>query len=379
MQWPGLLLQPDQNLRSALCEMDSSAFGPGAGALQQQQQPEELDVSGWWSDSEEGRAGVVRAFDAAFSEHGYAVLTGAQVLQLEVLQRELVKEAAAFFSLPLEDKMRFHHGPYGHPGGGYTPIGLESVAKSIGLTQKDGVESFIFTRHPASFEMPSESDAAAANVPFQVAGTKYWEEICEILKSAHRIAAAALRIEDEEFFNARYFDDHPRAVGSGGNGLTLKISWYPRPAEAAAGGDEEDDSPLLLYGAHTDYQGFTLLKPDPSDWATEEHGGLEVKSKSSDQWVPVSSGAGGLVVNAGDLFSVWSNGRWHSPVHRVRAPTLAALANSHDRCSVIFFTGPQATTLVEPIRREGPEEPLRHEPIEAGKHLLAKILASRKT
>jgi hypothetical protein len=77
----------------------------------------------------------------------------------------------------------------------------------------------------------------------------------------------------------------------------------------------------VRYGAHTDYQGFTILRPDKSDWHVVEvptvvalagssaHpagtrvqcGGLEVFHRGSGRWVQVriSKDLNALVVNAG--------------------------------------------------------------------------------
>lgn len=337
-----------------------------------------LDISGWGSSQadDESRDLIAIAFDDIFARHGYAVVVGSN-FDVSALQSELVEEAAVFFARPLEEKMRFCHGPYGHPCGGYTPINHELVSQSIGKKQSDGVESFVFWGPPLSFKMPS---GESAPIPFQVAASKLWEANSALLAKLHNIAARALGLsDDEEFFNKRYFEDDG---SGGGNGLTLKISWYPHCEDSEVGeASSALETPPLLYGEHTDYQGFTLLKPDASDWESKDHGGLECLDQCSGDWLPVfvpkEHARDGLVVNAGDLMSVWSNDRWHSPLHRVRAPRRQGVsASQKGRCSVIFFTGPQASTLVEPITRS-PDEPLKHAPVEAGQHLARKILASR--
>jgi hypothetical protein len=35
-----------------------------------------------------------------------------------------------------------------------------------------------------------------------------------------------------------------------------------------------DRDEQILYGAHIDYQGYTILRPDPCDWKLEEARGL---------------------------------------------------------------------------------------------------------
>ena len=149
----------------------------------------------------------------------------------------------------------------------------------------------------------------------------------------------------------------------------------------------------LRYGAHTDYQGFTLLKPDETDWCTLSGaaggttGGLEMFSPVTHAWhavkPPSPAEADVLVVNVGDLLRVWSNDKWHSPLHRVRGPSpspssssssLPRSASTGDRCAIVFFTGPCYNTVVKPLdARTLP----KYAPIGAGEHLMRKIRASQ--
>lgn len=71
----------------------------------------------------------------------------------------------------------------------------------------------------------------------------------------------------------------------------------------------------IRYGAHTDYQGFTILRPDKNDWhyvtvpldqddATTVNvlaGGLEVFHRGTQQWmqVKIPKHLNALVINAG--------------------------------------------------------------------------------
>lgn len=350
-----------------------------------------LDISQWVRGNEESKVGVAKQFDALFSSLGYAILVGHQ-MKIVDMQKQLMEEATLFFrDLPLKEKMAFAHGPYGHPAGGYCPIGLESVAKSMDLTQKDSIESFVFTSHPSTFRMPSGDTPDSQSmipIPFQRAAGAYWDCMCALLKTIHCIATQALGLDEEDFFSKLYFDDHPAATGTGGNGLTLKISWYPHgPAHSG-----DDSNVPLLYGQHTDYQGFTMLKPGKGDWKDmgdgRGEGGLEVLSNVTGLWTPVAISPklheeGALVVNAGDLLRVWTNDKYHSPVHRVRAPwgphTDMGSSNAPSgRCSIVFFTGPRGDTIVQPIPLLCISEPPNYAPVTAGEHLMQKILKSRE-
>ena len=319
-----------------------------------------VDASLWYDGDEGQRAGISSKVDEALREFGFILLKGHH-LELGAAQDELILQAQDYFvNSTREEKMKFNRGPYGHQDCGYTPLGKESVAKSIGLTQKDGVESFIFTRNPSLAEGPS---------PFLSPSISYWKHLCCALRLVHSIATHALQLEEDDFFDKFYFNTPP---AEGENGLTLKISYYP-PTTAD---DDERDMVRLRYGEHTDYQGFTLLKPDERDWINASSGGLEVKHRRTGEWMPIIVPADDretLVVNAGDLLRIWSNDRWHSPIHRVRAPTSQA-ASGETRCSIIFFTGPAQNTLVQPICCDS--TPV-YTPIRAGEHLMQKILASQ--
>ena len=180
------------------------------------------------------------------------------------------------------------------------------------------------------------------------------------------------------------------------------------PSSQASASSLSDDVKVARYGAHTDFQGFTILRPDPRDWTTDGSGGLEVLHAGTGTWLPVAlppsseiqsrlrrgddtqnPGPGycqapasdfALVVNAGDLIQRWTNDRWLSAVHRVSPRGDAVVAAATDstsapesapsstsastplpqrvtlsagRKAVVFFSGPRDDALVAvlPMRR----------------------------
>ena len=73
------------------------------------------------------------------------------------------------------------------------------------------------------------------------------------------------------------------------------------------------------YGAHTDYDGFTILcKANPGE---EGAPGMEIQLVSG-EWVAVCPPADTLLVNIGDLMARWTNDRWRATMHRVARPVL---------------------------------------------------------
>ena len=98
----------------------------------------------------------------------------------------------------------------------------------------------------------------------------------------------------------------------------------------------------------------------------------------------------------GDLIQHWTNGQWHSPLHRVVNPTSTLLlledtnqkkesnamveksAHDYSRQALVFFTGPLDDCMVEPLAWLSTNEskqsiPLLYPPIRSYDHLLMKL------
>ena len=118
-------------------------------------------------------------------------------------------------------------------------------------------------------------------------------------------------------------------------------------------------------GAHTDWGWFTLL-------AQDDKGGLEVETASGD-WVRVDPVPGAFVVNLGDLVVNWTNGLYHSSLHRVMNNRSGA-----DRYSMVLFYDHSYETPVEVLKTcLQPGEQPKFEPCISGDYRKAKYLASR--
>ena len=77
-----------------------------------------------------------------------------------------------------------------------------------------------------------------------------------------------------------------------------------------------------------------------------EEAGLELLTKDG-RWIPVSSKAGELVINIGDMLQRLTNGRFRSTSHRVVNPEPDRA--SHARYSMPFFLHFRSDYLIAPL------------------------------
>ncbi|KAE8703372.1 putative molybdopterin cofactor sulfurase [Hibiscus syriacus] len=95
-------------------------------------------------------------------------------------------------------------------------------------------------------------------------------------------------------------------------------------------------------GRHSDMGTLTILLQDGI-------GGLYVRvpenvdMEKKGEWVEIPPILGALVINVGDMLQIWSNGRYKSAEHRVRA------TSTKSRVSIPIFVSPEATQKIAPL------------------------------
>jgi isopenicillin N synthase-like dioxygenase len=207
---------------------------------------------------------------------------------------------------------------------------------------------------------------------------EYFVAMESLLDTLHQIAASALNLSDLNFFEEYY----SRISKTSGN--ALRFAHYPPSNETAEAtvdehGEVREDS-LSKYGAHTDYQGFTILLPDKDDWTTPDHGGLEIQLPETGRWIQANLSSHRvtrlsgeiLVVNSGDLIQRWTNDYWRSTVHRVAGSKPGSLPSKRSRRSIVFFSGPSDDAVVSNLPLDYLGKP-KYAPIQSGEHLKMKI------
>ena len=124
------------------------------------------------------------------------------------------------------------------------------------------------------------------------AGMAYHESLLHVLGALHKLTAASLGVPSDFFAAPR----EPTTV-------LRRLSYYPPLLP------ENQLSSAIWYGEHTDYTWCTILHKDESNVGDINDGGLQVKLPNGN-WYTVPSSPGAFVVDIGELYEVWTNGRF---------------------------------------------------------------------
>ncbi|KAL4891835.1 hypothetical protein BDV59DRAFT_181055 [Aspergillus ambiguus] len=108
-------------------------------------------------------------------------------------------------------------------------------------------------------------------------------------------------------------------------------------------------------GAHADWDFLTLLFQKEGQSGLEICPGREVVTEFGigDQWTKVEAKTGDIVCNIGDLLMSWSDDRFKSTFHRVKAPSEPG-DYFGDRYSIAFFNQPCKDSLIQGPKKKYP-------------------------
>lgn len=297
-------------------------------------------------ESLDARKRVAQALHAACIDTGFFYLVNHGISQAEI---ELAHDwGRVFFALPREVKAACN----------YTPVGGKNPSANPDK-EADQKETYSLPRPLLPGELEDHKLRTVGRGlwpdPALMPGFREFTEahLVKRIRVAQRLCRAlALSLAlPEDYLDA------PHRFPSG----SMTYNYYPSLDPATVGQTQWGISP------HTDYGSFSLLSQD-------ELGGLEVRDASG-VWIDVPPIAGAFVVNIADLFARWTNGTYVSSLHRASNFNTSGKA----RISLPLFFNPHPNTIIECLPScQGPGNPAKYEPVEAGPYVQTLIQQSNR-
>jgi isopenicillin N synthase-like dioxygenase len=296
-----------------------------------------VNLNDYTSGDAQARQRLVRTLGEGLQEFGFLNVEGHGIDSS--LIRGTYDLWKRFFELPEEVKRKYS----GVEGGarGFTPFGVEHAKDNplpdlkefwhVGQEPPEG--------HPYRNEYP-------ANVwPEEIPEIK--EPTLRLYKSLERVAENLLHALADHFELPRETFASMMTVGNS----ILRVLHYP-PVKT-------EQLPAVRAAAHEDINLITLLCE-----ATDS--GLEILTREG-EWMPVETGEGQIVVDAGDMLSRATNEVVPATTHRVVNPPGGM---ERDRYSMPFFVHPySACDLTILDRFTSKDNPPKYPPITAGEFL----------
>jgi isopenicillin N synthase-like dioxygenase len=299
-----------------------------------------VDISGLPGGSDADRARIAGELGAVAHDVGFCYLAGTGIP--EATFERLLEVTKTFFALPMESKMRSYIG-LSTCHRGYVPAG-EEVTYDGRVDLKEAFDT--------ALDLPADDPDYLAGNP--MLGPNVWPEVEGFAEAVTDYYARAMDVgrllfgalamvmgEEPDFFDAITTRTPSQ----------LRLVHYPFD-------DTAEDA--IGFGAHSDFECFTLLKPTAP--------GLEIMNADG-VWVDAPPVEGTLVMNIGDMFETWTNGHFVATSHRVRKV-------AEERYSFPLFVNVDYDTVVEPLEQfRKPGQPDRRR-LSAGEHLFAQTAQS---
>ncbi|KAL6334369.1 hypothetical protein AAG906_014770 [Vitis piasezkii] len=193
------------------------------------------------------------------------------------LQNKLFSALEELFNLPTETKMQnAHNKPYHGYVGQHSRLPLHESIGIDNATTLEGIQSF------ANLMWPAGND-----------------HFCEITREFSKIALELDHLVTKMIFESygvgKYYDSHLEPMS-----YLLRVLKHKAP---------KVKEPNLGFARHTDKSFITVLYQNQVK-------GLEVETKDG-EWISLELSPSSFAVIAGDALVAWSNGRLHSPYHKV--------------------------------------------------------------
>ncbi|MFM2152367.1 MAG: hypothetical protein RL199_802 [Pseudomonadota bacterium] len=289
------------------------------------------------------RERFIRTFGDGLVEFGFVTVDRHEV-PLE-LTEHVFEQSQRFFKLSEEVK-RSYIVPKAGGARGYTAFGKE---RAVGASVSDLKEFWHVGQENVAGDL---SKLYPANVwPKEL--PLFRPIVLEVYAALERVALQMLRAVA---LYLRLPETHFSSMAERGNSV-LRIIHYP-----PVGADAHQEA--VRAAAHEDINLITLLCEASS-------GGLEIKTRDG-KWLPVSSLEGQIVVDAGDMLQLATNGIIPATTHRVVNPTET---RNEERFSMPFFVHPRPEVILEPAPSTVATEKPRYEAITAHDYLTERLKA----
>ncbi|XP_072963691.1 S-norcoclaurine synthase 1-like [Typha angustifolia] len=243
--------------------------------------------------------------DRACEEWGFFQLIN-HTVPAELIERMKV-DIVEFFMLPLETKNRLAQQPGQLEG--YGQLFVVSEEQKL-----DWADMLYLSGQPVcnrNMKLWQELP-----VSFRTTLDKYSLEVKKVADCLLGVMAKNLGLKPE-VINAQCHDGIQ----------SFRINYYPPCLHSEK---------VLGFSQHSDADLLTLVLQ------VNQVQGLQVKKNCS--WVPVKPLHGALVVNVGDIFEIFTNGRYRSIEHR------AIVNKEQERLSIAAFHSPNIDTMIGPLR-----------------------------
>lgn len=296
-----------------------------------------IDISGLFSSDPDAVRQVALDIGDACRNVGFFYVRNHSVPA--VLIEPLLEQTQRFFSLSIEEKMKYDiTGLQRHRG--FVPFG--------GLTAAVDGKPDVHEGFELSVELPADDPGyLAGNIMY---GPNVWPEAFpEFRRDVYAYFEAARNLGDTL---ARAF---ALALGQPEDCFRdwmckpitqLRLLYYP-PQEGRIEPDQ------IGVGTHCDYEMFTILLQDDA-------GGLQVMNTAG-EWIAAPPIADTFVINIGDMLMRWSNGEFRSTPHRV------INTSGRERYSFPMFVAANYDTIVKCLDScVSRERPARYPPIQQG-------------
>ena len=300
-----------------------------------------VDLSGLYSENYNERLEAALRLGAAARDSGFCYVTGHAVAPS--LIRRAIEQSKAFFSLPIEDKMRLYIGRSRNHRG-YVPEGEEVFTGGT----RDRKEAF-----DLGLELPADDADVVRGTP--MLGPNPWPELQGFQDDVSAYYTAVFNLGNV------LFQGFALALGLAEDHFSSRVTKPPSQLRLIHYPYNAGAVDTVGIGAHTDYECFTILLPTAP--------GLEVMNGRGD-WIDAPPIDGAFIVNVGDLLEVWTNGEFVATSHRVRRVR-------EERYSFAMFCTCDYYTVVEPLNEfVSVDRPPRYDPQTAGEHLFAQTAQS---